>query len=128
MNGEIMDTWVPVAVTSLSTVLASSGLWTWLQKKNNNSTATNRLLMGLAYDKITNRGMDYIQRGWISKDEFEDFQKYLYEPYKDFGGNGVAERIMDEVRRLPLRSVEDIAYSRIVEAKLEVKETHRAVE
>lgn len=122
MNGEIMDTWVPVAVTSISTVLASSGLWSWLQKKNSNQSATSRLLMGLAYDKITNRGMEYIKRGWISKDEYEDFQKYLYEPYKDFGGNGVAERIMTEVSRLPLRSVEEIAYSRIVEAKLEMKE------
>lgn len=117
-----MDTWVPVVVTSVSTVLASSGMWTWLQKKHNNQSATNRLLMGLAYDKITNRGMEYIKRGWISKDEYEDFHKYLFEPYKDFGGNGVAERIMAEVSKLPLRSLEEIAYTRIVESKLETKD------
>ena len=122
MSGNIMSTWVPVAVTSLSTVLASSGLWTWLQKRNSSNSATNRLLMGLAYDKIMSRGMEYIKRGWISKDEFEDFQKYLFEPYRDFGGNGVAERIMAEVSKLPLKSVEEIAYSMIVEAKLETKE------
>lgn len=78
-----------------------------------------RLLMGLAYDKITTLGLSYIKRGWISKDEYEDFQRYLYEPYKAFGGNGVAERIMTEVSRIPIRSSREIAYSSIVEAKKE---------
>lgn len=76
-----------------------------------------RLLMGLAYDKIQQLGLSYIDRGWISGAEYEDFRKYLYEPYKDFGGNGVAEQIMQQVSNLPLRSTHEIAYSTIVEAK-----------
>lgn len=61
--------------------------------------------MGLAYDKIVSRGIAFIERGWISKDEYEEYQKYLVEPYKEMGGNGVAERISSEVASLPFRTV-----------------------
>ena len=44
-----------------------------------------------------------IQRGWITKDEFENLNDYLYRPYEELGGNGTAEKIMQEVRKLPLR-------------------------
>lgn len=76
--------------------------------------------MGLAYDKITHLGMGYIERGWVTKDEYEDFRKYLYEPYKEFGGNGVAERIMLEVSTLPLKK--HSKYAEIVKAKRERQE------
>lgn len=49
-------------------------------------------------------GMGYIQRGWITDDEYDDYRKLLYEPYKALGGNGVTERIMAEVASLPIRS------------------------
>lgn len=110
-----METWVQLTVTSTAAVLASSGFWAYIQRKDTSKHANTRLLMGLAYDKITNLGLNYIERGWISKDEYEDFRRYLYEPYKDFGGNGVAERIMQEVSNLPLKS--HTKYADIVQAK-----------
>lgn len=115
--------WLPYVLTSVTTVAASSGFWAYiqvkLQKKDTTRTAQTRLLLGLAYDKIAQLGLSYIERGWISRDEYEDFRKYLYEPYKDFGGNGVAEQIMHQVSNLPLRTSRDLAYSKIVETKLE---------
>lgn len=93
-----------LVLTSVVSVVASSGFWAWLQSRNKTKTATDRLLLGLAYDKIVSLGMSYIDRGWISRDEYEDFQNYLYIPYKESGGNGVAERIMHDVSLLPLRS------------------------
>lgn len=72
-------------------------------------------MLGLAYEKITNLGLYYIERGWITKDEFEDFRKYLFEPYKELGGNGVGERIMEEVSQLPLKTHRK--YADIVQAK-----------
>lgn len=47
--------------------------------------------------------MEYIKRGWITKDEYEDLRDYLYKPYKELGGNGSAERIMLEVDKLEIR-------------------------
>lgn len=40
---------------------------------------------------------------WLqsTQDEFENLYKYLYKPYKDCGGNGSAERIMEQVKKLP---------------------------
>lgn len=92
----------PFLATAVTSVAASSGFWAYLQSKDKHRSSTTRLLMGLSYDKITNLGMKYIKRGWISKDEYEDFQKYFYGPYTDLGGNGMADRIMAEVSKLPL--------------------------
>jgi hypothetical protein len=110
-----MDAWlVPVSVAVIS-IFASNGFWTYLTRRKDPKDALTRLLLGLAYDKIAHLGMSYIERGWISKDEYEEFQKYLYEPYKAFGGNGVAERIMTEVQNLPIRSPGK--YSEIIESR-----------
>lgn len=103
-----MEAWVIVVLTALISVLgsvgASSGFWAYMQRRDAKRTQTDRLLQGLAYDKIISMGMNYIERGWITKDEYEDYRKYLYEPYKALGGNGVTERVMAEVSNLPLRS------------------------
>jgi hypothetical protein len=110
-----MEQWLVTVLTVIGSVGASSGFWAWMMKRDNTKTAMARLLRGLAYDKIVTLGLNHIERGWISRDEYEEFRKYLYEPYKDFGGNGVAERIMSEVSNLPLRS--PAKYSEIVQAR-----------
>lgn len=117
MNGGVVSQWLPAGVSLISALLTSGGLWAWVQKRESGKDAMSRLLMGLAYDKIQTLGMSYLNRGWISISEYEDFRKYLYEPYKDFGGNGVAEQIMQQVSRLPMRSNRELATSVIVEAK-----------
>ena len=94
----------PILVAIATTLIASSGFWTYLLSKKNTNSATTRLLMGLAYDRITHLGMNYIERGYISKDEYEDFRKYFYEPYKELGGNGTADRIMTAVSELPIHT------------------------
>ena len=48
-----------------------------------------------------------MQRGYITKDEYENLHDYLYLPYKKLGGNGTAEKIMKEVDRLSLKDKED---------------------
>lgn len=91
-------------LTLLTAALASTGFWAYLQRKGSTKEQFEKLTMGLAYDKIVHMGMGYIERGWITKDEYEDYRKYLYDPYKSLGGNGVTERIMAEVSNLPLMS------------------------
>lgn len=98
------STWVDVLVTVFVTVLASNGFWAILQKKFDRNSTEKTLLVGLAHDRIIYVGEGYITRGWITYDEYEDFMKYLYEPYMKYGGNGIAERISDEVKKLPLKT------------------------
>lgn len=96
---------VVALVAAIGGVVSSSGLWVFIQKRTDSHVAHTRLLMGLAYDKIITVGLSFIQRGWVSKDEYEEYLKYLVEPYKAMGGNGVADRIASEVSSLPFRTL-----------------------
>lgn len=113
-----MQTWLPVTITALVSILASSGFWAWVQSRDTTRTATRKLLMGLAYDKIVTLGLQYIEHRTITKDELEDFRDYL-SAYRALGGNGVAERIAEDVMHLPLRNP-----SRFVE----INPTNRSLE
>ena len=99
-----MEPWLQIVLTVFSSVLASSGLWAFISKKSEKKDVKTELLVGLAHDRILYLGMSYIERGYISKDEYDNIYNYLYKPYEKMGGNGSAKRIMEEVDRLPIRS------------------------
>ena len=61
------------------------------------------MLIGLGHDRIVWLGMKYIERGWITNDEYENLNDYLWRPYEQLGGNGSAKRIMDAVNKLEIR-------------------------
>ena len=92
-------------VTIVCAVLASSGFWAWIQKKDDKKSLQSQMLIGLAHDRIVYLGMEYIERGWTTKDEYENLNDYLYEPYKALGGNGSAKRIMEGVNRIKIVAV-----------------------
>lgn len=101
-----MDVWIRASVIILGSILGSGGFWAFLQRTNTRNHATTHLMMGVAYNQLTTLGIQYIERGSITKDEYEDLRKYFYDPYLALGGNGVAQRIMLEVESLPIRSHE----------------------
>ena len=84
--------------------MASSGFWAYIQSRSAKSTATQRMIKGLGYDRIVSLSMQYIERGSITKDEYENLHDYLYVPYREMGGDGMAEKLMREVGRLPIHS------------------------
>lgn len=92
-----------IVVTVICAVVASSGFWVMLQRKLEKKDAKTRLLIGLAHDRILQSGMYYIQRGFITKDEYENLSDYLYVPYTEMGGNGSAKHIMERVDKLEVR-------------------------
>jgi len=92
-----------IIITVFSSVLASSGLWAFLMKKAERRDGKTKLLLGMAHDRIVYLGMLYIDRGYVTQDEFENLEVYLYTPYKELGGNGTVGRIMTEVQKLPIR-------------------------
>nr|DAO15479.1 MAG TPA: holin protein [Caudoviricetes sp.] len=79
------------------------------QLKENDTNQTEFLqrqaasLVGIGHDRILFLGNEYIKRGYITHDEYENLYDYLYIPYKKLGGNGTAEKVMREVDKLPLR-------------------------
>lgn len=100
-----MEQWFQIMLTIFSSVLASSGLWAYLTKRSERKDVTKEMLVGLAHDRIMYLGMQYVDRGYVTHDEYENLRTYLYDPYKKLGGNGSAERVMNEVDRLPIHKV-----------------------
>ena len=99
-----MEQWVQqIAVPLAVAVLTSSGLWALVGRRADRNDAERKMLVGLAHDRIIHLGMTYVQRGEITQDEYENLNDYLYAPYEKMGGNGSAKRVMEEVRRLPIR-------------------------
>ena len=99
-----MEPWVQqIAVPLAVAVLTSSGLWALVSKRADKNNVERKMLVGLAHDRITHLGMAYLTRGYITQDEYENLNDYLYQPYEKMGGNGSAKRIMEEVRKLPIK-------------------------
>lgn len=106
-----MNSFAQTVVTILLALIGSAGFWGYLdarrarrEMQDDKKNANTRLLVGIAHDRITFLGMKYIEKGYITRDEYENLNDYLYEPYAAAGGNGSAKRVMEEVRKLPLHN------------------------
>lgn len=106
--GPYTDTIVAIVIA----VFASGGFWAWLDKKSSRKDDQTKLLLGIAHELIIEKGQVYIARGWITYNEFEDFTKYLYDPYNRFGGNGLAAKVYKEVGELPVRPIKTYSNDR----------------
>jgi hypothetical protein len=100
-----VDIWVQIAVPLVAAVLTSSGLWAVIARRADKGDAQRKMLVGLAHDRIVHLGMAYVDRGYVTQDEYENLNDYLYAPYEKMGGNGSAKRVMEEVRRLPMHKM-----------------------
>ena len=110
MNADGISSVILAIITS---ILASSGLWAYMAKRyeaklqhklesDADRVAERAMLVGLAHDRIVSQGMHCIERGFITQDEYENLDVYLFEPYTKLGGNGSAAKIMQEVNKLPI--------------------------
>ena len=97
-----MEPWFQIVLTVVSSVLASSGLWAYITKRLEKKDVKTEMLVGLGHDRIMYLGMSYIERGYITSDEYENLYEYLYKPNEKMGGNGSAKRVMNEVNKLPI--------------------------
>lgn len=97
------EVWLRVLAIIFGSAMGSTGLWAFVRSRDTNRKAKDRLVMGLAQAQIITLGLQYIDRGSVTHDEYENLFKYLYQPYKELGGNGPAERVMKNVSNLPSR-------------------------
>jgi hypothetical protein len=91
-----------IVITIFTSLLASSGLWAFLGTRLDRHTAEREMLLGIGHVELVFFGMQYIDRGYITRDEYETLQE-LYKPYKKLGGNGSGTKIMEEIEKLPLK-------------------------
>ena len=95
--------WMQVLTSVLIALVSSTGLWSYIANYRNKHDAKTRLLIGLAHDRIIYLGTRYIDRGYITPDEYENLHDYLYAPYAENGGNGSAKRVIEQVKALPIK-------------------------
>lgn len=96
-----------VDITNIIVALMGSGVWVFIleriRERMNKKTADKKMLIGLAHDRIYSLCEKYLERGTVSIDELENLD-YLYQPYKELGGNGTGERLYEAVNRLPKKT------------------------
>lgn len=102
-----MVTHVELIVSLIIAMFGSTGFWalvTYLiQRRENRESAESQMLKGLAHDRICQLGNAYIKQGYVTSGDYQNIHDYLFVPYQRLGGNGTAEKIMEEVKALPMR-------------------------
>lgn len=86
------------AVTAL---LGGSGIWAWAMSKAERNSTEDKLLIAVARSQLIEQGREYLNRGYITMDEYEEYEDH-YKLYSDLGGNGLARRIFEQVDELPM--------------------------
>lgn len=86
------------AVTAL---LGGSGIWAWAKTKADHNNNAAKLLLSVSRNQLITLGRSYIERGYITMDEYEEYEAE-YQIYSALGGNGLARRIFEQVDELPM--------------------------
>ena len=112
MDTSDMETWVVPILTIvagiITSLITSQGLWAHLSAKWQKDSAESELLRGLAHTRLMDLCEKYIDRGWITPEEYEDLVTYLYHPYLKLGGNGTVKKMVDnEINRLPVQHIKN---------------------
>ena len=96
-----------IIIAIITASLGSTGLWGLLshiiQSRSNKKSAQSEMLKGIGHDRICELAQKYIDRGEITRDEYENLVDYLFIPYKMLGGNGTAKKMINDVSKLPMK-------------------------
>lgn len=86
------------AVTAL---LGGSGIWAWAKTIADHNGNEAKLLLSVSRNQLITLGRGYIERGYVTMDEYEEFEAE-YQIYSALGGNGLARRVFEQVDDLPM--------------------------
>lgn len=90
-----------MANPTVTAILGGSGLWAWVKAKADHNTNADKLLLSVSRNQLITLGREYIERGYITMDEYEEYEAE-YKIYSTLGGNGLARRIFKQVDNLPM--------------------------
>lgn len=96
-------------VTIAAAVFASTGLWQflgeWIRARYGKKTVMERLLIGIAHDRIHYLCKAYLKQGYMSEDDYDNLES-IVGPYLEMGGNGSGKKLYEQARTLPIRHVQ----------------------
>lgn len=100
---QLLDTVINTIISIVVTVLASSGFWAFLQIKKDRHDGKTQLLIGLAHDRIVFLGMSYIDRGYVTSEEYHNLYDRIYKPYSSIApDDGSVKKVMQDLEHLPI--------------------------
>lgn len=85
----------------VTTLLGGSGIWAWLKTRTDRNDSEDKLLLQVARNQLISQGRFYLDRGYITMDEYEEYESE-YDIYSRLGGNGLARRVFKQVDELPI--------------------------
>lgn len=85
----------------ITTVLSGPGIWAWAKTRTQRNDSEDKLLLQVAKNQLVSQGREYLKRGYITMDEYEEYESE-YQVYSNLGGNGLARRIFEQVDELPM--------------------------
>lgn len=96
-------------IIAIATIIfASTGFWSFVtevwRKKSGTKGTLYKAVLALLHDKVYYLCEKHLHAGYITIDEFDNLT-YLYESYKEMGGNGTCERLYNECVNLPKKKV-----------------------
>lgn len=72
-------------------------------EKEKEDSLERKALKALLHDRIYDECTRVLAEGQIRSDEYTNLL-YLYQPYKELGGNGVCEKLISSVEKLTIKS------------------------
>lgn len=90
-----------IANPLITTVLSGPGIWAWAKTRTVRNNSEDRLLLQVAKNQLVSQGREYLKRGYITMDEYEEYESE-FKVYESLGGNGLARRIFKQVDDLPM--------------------------
>lgn len=96
----------------LLAIIGSSGIWATVQvvitkrmsgkhEETETEMYMKNMLLGLGHDRIYSLCSEYIARGSITLEEYDNLQ-YLARPYLGLHGNGTGKKLIEQVEKLPI--------------------------
>lgn len=85
----------------ITTVLSGPGIWAWAKTRTQRNNDEAQLLLHVSKNQLVAQGREYLNRGYITMDEYEEYEAE-YQVYAALGGNGLARRIFEQVDELPM--------------------------
>lgn len=98
--------------TIILAIFASAGFWKIIEVivvhflTKPKVTPEIRLLRGIGQIEIVFFGMKFLERGYITTEEYDSLKNEIYGPYIEMGGNGLAKKMMEEIEKLPIKKDE----------------------
>lgn len=84
-----------------TTLLSTPGIWAWAKTRTTRNTSEINLLLQVSKNHLVTQGREYLNRGYITMDEYEEYESE-YQVYSSLGGNGLARRVFKQVDDLPI--------------------------